>query len=399
MRGSHVADLRGRPEPALLERAMTLAGTRPPAKGLPTPRFALAHQWLWAGDLETARELLDAELSAARGWGDESFTQRVLVTLVDLEWRAGNWDLAERYLEEHRQLAFDGNNRWDEGVARWQQALFAASRGRAEEARQLALETVSLGEEFHRPWLALRGQWVLGFLALSLDEPAAAIGALRSAPEAVSKFGVHDAGPATILPDALEAAVGVGLLDEAEAILARFERHALGRGGWWTTPAILRCRALLLLAQGESEAALAAAEQAASDFEAACFPLDHGRALLVAGEALKRSGERRRAGAKLEAAKSVFSGLGAPLWLARAEKELRRARPRPRSDRELTSAERRVAALVAEGRTNREVSAQLFTTVGTVEVHLTRIYRKLGLRSRTELARLVADGTLDLEDA
>ena len=58
-----------------------------------------------------------------------------------------------------------------------------------------------------------------------------------------------------------------------------------------------------------------------------------------------------------------------------------------------------MAALVAAGRTNREVSAQLFTTVGTVEVHLTRIYRKLGLRSRTELARRVADGTLDLEDA
>ena len=48
--------------------------------------------------------------------------------------------------------------------------------------------------------------------------------------------------------------------------------------------------------------------------------------------------------------------------------------------------------------TNREVAAQLFTTVATVEAHLTRIYRKLGLRSRTQLARAVADGTLQLED-
>ncbi len=160
----------------------------------------------------------------------------------------------------------------------------------------------------------------------------------------------------------------------------------------------MRCRALLLLARGESEAALTAAEEAALGFEAAGFPLDHGRALLVAGEALRRLGERRRAAEKLEASQEIFADLGAPLWLARAEKELSRARPRPRSDRELTSAERRVAALVASGRTNREVSAQLFTTVGTVEVHLTRIYRKLGLRSRTELARRVADGTLDLDD-
>ena len=57
-----------------------------------------------------------------------------------------------------------------------------------------------------------------------------------------------------------------------------------------------------------------------------------------------------------------------------------------------------MAALVVEGRTNREVAAQLFTTVATVEAHLTRIYRKLGLRSRTQLARAVADGTLQLED-
>ena len=64
----------------------------------------------------------------------------------------------------------------------------------------------------------------------------------------------------------------------------------------------------------------------------------------------------------------------------------------------MTSAERGVAALVAAGRTNREVAAELFTTVGTVEVHLTRIYRKLGLRSRTELARKVAEGTLDIAE-
>jgi DNA-binding NarL/FixJ family response regulator len=128
------------------------------------------------------------------------------------------------------------------------------------------------------------------------------------------------------------------------------------------------------------------------------IPLDRGRALLAAGEALRRLGQRRRAADKLDAAKQVFAELGAPLWVARAEKELRRARPRLRRDRELTSAERGVAALVAAGRTNREVAAQLFTTVGTVEVHLTRIYRKLDVRSRTELARRVAEGTLDLAD-
>jgi DNA-binding NarL/FixJ family response regulator len=189
----------------------------------------------------------------------------------------------------------------------------------------------------------------------------------------------------------------LGRLEDAAEPLARIEVDAR-KGHLWAVPAALRCRALILLAEGDAAAALVAADEAATGFEAAGFALDHGRALFVAGEALRRLGERRRAGEKLEGAKAVFEKLGAALWAERAEKELQRARPRPRRDRELTSAERRVAALVADGRTNREVAAQLFTTVATVEAHLTRIYRKLGVRSRTELARQVADGTLSVAD-
>jgi len=177
----------------------------------------------------------------------------------------------------------------------------------------------------------------------------------------------------------------------------RASRQPLGRR-CSPSPAAQRCRALLLLARGDSAAAVAAAEEAAFLFEAAGFPLDRGRALLAAGEALRHLGKRRRAAERIVDANAIFSRLGAPLWVARAERELRRASPRPRRDRELTSAERRVAALVADGRTNREVAAQLFITVGSVEVQLTRIYRKLAVRSRTELARRVAEGTLDLAD-
>jgi DNA-binding NarL/FixJ family response regulator len=126
--------------------------------------------------------------------------------------------------------------------------------------------------------------------------------------------------------------------------------------------------------------------------------LHSGRSLLVAGEALRRAGERRRAGEKLDGAREIFLDLGAARWAERCDTELRRARPRPRRDRELTHAERRVAGLVAQGKKNREVAAQLFTTVSTVEAHLTRIYRKLGIRSRTELARLVADGRISLDE-
>ena len=89
--------------------------------------------------------------------------------------------------------------------------------------------------------------------------------------------------------------------------------------------------------------------------------------------------------------------MGAVPWLQRAEKELRRVSPRPRKDRVLTVSESRVAALVATGLTNKQVAGQLFTTVSTIEAHLTRIYRKANVRSRTELARMVAAGELHLD--
>jgi DNA-binding NarL/FixJ family response regulator len=118
------------------------------------------------------------------------------------------------------------------------------------------------------------------------------------------------------------------------------------------------------------------------------FALEFGR---VAKE------EDARLRPRLPMPASLQELVGAQPWLERAEDELRRANPRPRHDGELTNAERRVAALVVQGQTNKEVAARLFTTTATVEAHLTRIYRKLGVRSRTELARAATDGALTLE--
>ena len=167
-----------------------------------------------------------------------------------------------------------------------------------------------------------------------------------------------------MLPDVVEALVAVGRLDEAEAVLQQLEQQAAALEHRWATPAAVRCRALVLLAHERADEAAAAAEQAAAAFAEIGFPLDRARALLVAGAAKRRAGQRRKAADSLASAIEILDELGAPLWVERAEDELRRASPRPRRDRELTSAERRVAALVAQGMTNREVAAQLFTTVG-----------------------------------
>jgi DNA-binding CsgD family transcriptional regulator len=388
----YIREVSGRPEPALLRRALELGARRPSPSGLPPPGVSLALLTLWAGDLRPARRLLDRELDAAYTWGDESLMEVVRRLFVALEWWEGNWDRAEARLDEHSQFVFDAGDRPAEVHGLWQQALLAAARGRVEEARKLARETVRRAQEHQIALFVVIGRWVEGFLDLSLDAPEAAWKSLRLVP--ITEHPRH----IWFFPDVVEAAVASNRHDEAERVLAFLEARARAREHLWATCAALRSRALLLVARGESDVALAAAEEAAARLEAAGFPLDHGRSLLVAGEALRRLGERRRAAEKLESAGLIFAKLGAPLWQARAEKELSRARPRPRHDGEPTSAERRVAALVADGRTNGEVAAQLFITTSTVEAHLTRIYRKLGIRSRTELARLVADGRLSLDE-
>src|SRR6266540_7425843 len=102
------------------------------------------------------------------------------------------------------------------------------------------------------------------------------------------------------MPNAVEALVALGRLDDAAALLARFDARWADQR--WAMPARLRCRALLLLARRDLEAALAAAEEAVAASEAVGFPLERGRALHAAGEALRRLGQRRHAAKKLDAA-------------------------------------------------------------------------------------------------
>jgi len=102
---------------------------------------------------------------------------------------------------------------------------------------------------------------------------------------------------------------------------------------------------------------------------------------------------RREAREALEAALEIFDALGTPLWAAQVREALARIGGRAPGRDALTPTEHRVAALVAEGRTNREVATELFVTVRTVESNLTRVYAKLGVRSRTELARRLTNGS------
>jgi DNA-binding NarL/FixJ family response regulator len=362
-----------------------------------TPAASVGVRLLWAGELDRAREVLRREYDTLVRQGRTLMLPlHIMGTLSDVEWRAGRWAEAETYADEARAILEDALPGGAHVLA-CAQVMVAVSLGRADEARELGEANLRTAERYEDVNM-LRLGWALGHVALVSGDPAAAAEKLAWLPEALQAFGMTEPGWHPILPDVVEALVAVGRLDEAQGVLQQLEGQAAALEHRWATPAAVRCRALVLLAHEQAGEAAAAAEQAAAAFTEIGFPLDRARSLLVAGAAKRRAGQRRQAADSLASAIEILDELGAPLWVERAEDELRRASPRPRRERELTSAERGVAALGAQGHTNREVAAQLFTTVATVEAHLTRTYRKLGIRSRTQLARAVADGTLQLED-
>ena len=147
---------------------------------------------------------------------------------------------------------------------------------------------------------------------------------------------------------------------------------------------------MLAAGEGRIDDAVAAYEGALQWHERVDVPLDRGRTLLALGAAQRRAKRRREARATLEEALATFERIGAALWAERARAELSRISGRAATPGALTPAEERVAALVAEGKTNREVAAALFLSDRTVEGHLSRVFGKLGIKHRAEVAGALA---------
>jgi len=227
---------------------------------------------------------------------------------------------------------------------------------------------------------------VLGFLELSLGDPSAAHAQLGGMAGELEDLGIGDPGLYPFVPEEIEALLGLDLFDRANALTEGLERQGmeLDRPRLLATGA--RCRAYLLAATGDLTDALASLEAALRHHGRFAVPLELGRTLLAKGQVLRRLKQKRAARETLQEALDIFERLGAPLWAGQATAELARIGLRPPAPLGLTPTEERVAELVAAGQTNREVAQALFVSVHTVEDNLRRIYRKLGVRSRTELA-------------
>jgi DNA-binding CsgD family transcriptional regulator len=298
---------------------------------------------------------------------------------------AGRWPEAGAHAEELSALAEQT------GLMRLPAlrttAHLALLGGEVERARELlgavAGEAEALGE-----LLNLRAALQLdGLLELSLGDARSALEPLRRARLLAEQGGVGEPSMLAFALDEVEALAATGDAAAAGAVLRDFETRSSGDPSPWIGPLVLRGRGLVQAAAGELGAARVALEAAVAGESDLPLPLERARTLLLLGRVLRRVQQRSAANQALAEALARFEGLGASLWAARAREELERIGGRAGSRDALTPTEQRIAALVAAGQTNREVAATLFVTPKTVEAALTRIYRKLGVRSRTELAR------------
>jgi DNA-binding CsgD family transcriptional regulator len=368
-------------------RAVEIADRGRKVAGDREPRSAFAHQLWWRGHFAEAEELLEREGDEALRHGDEGALMRLGVFRGELELRRGDWDEAERSLEGTLEVARD----YWRIAALEVRAQVRARRGDPAalgDAAEIAASPFAASD----PVIAATADFTVGLVALGAgDAGRAAPGMLRLA-GLTKRLGAHAERVLAAIPDTVLALLEAGRAEEADRLTARLEARAAKGDHRWASAAAGLCRGSVLLAAGDVVGAQTLLAESRHVFETIGAQWELAQALLAEGNALRRAGTRTAAGDALERASAIFGELGADPWRRRALDDLRRARPRPRRDDSLTAAESRVAALVAAGRTNREVAAELFTTVATVEAHLTRIYRKLELRSRTELARAVADG-------
>jgi DNA-binding CsgD family transcriptional regulator len=352
-----------------------------------SPRYILSRQLLRLGETERARTGLEQLETEAAARGDESSRAQALWPLSLLEWQAGRWqqalDHAMAAYELAEQTQYTHARAW---VGR-AKVLIEADLGLVEQARASAAEALAFALETSNEVYRVHSLAGLGRIELELGDVAAAGGYLRELPAQLLDAGITDPSHA-VWADAIETLIALGELEQGRAYLEPYERHSERLGSPWALAAASRCRGLLAAAEGDATAAFAALER--SLVEAEAFPLERARTLLALGTVRRQAQQRRGAREALEQALAVFEDLGARLWAEKARGELSRISGRAPASEELTETERRVAKLAARGRSNKEIAAELFMGVSTVEAHLSRVYRKLGVR-RAELAARLAE--------
>ena len=377
----------GRPEAAATLRDVAeLAEPAAYGRVLSTPTFNQGVFALWTDGPEVA-QVLRGSRDDVVARGDEGSAPMVLAQLALAEYLAGGWTDAAHIAEEASELALQTGQRPMQAYSLATRALVRASLGLERDARADAQQALAFAGERGMAAARIHSLWALGVLELSLGRPTEAAQLLAPERERLLVAGVGEPGTIRFVPDEIEALASLGRTNEARTLLDWLEERGSALDRPSALAAAARCRGLLAAAGGDNDVALTEFEEALVEHARVAGPFERARTLLAFGATQRRTKKKAAARTSLSEALGVFEELGAALWAEKARSELASIGGRPPSSDGLTPAEERVAALVAEGRTNREVAALLYVTDRTVEYHLSRIYRKLGVRSRAELAR------------
>jgi DNA-binding CsgD family transcriptional regulator len=335
-----------------------------------------------------ARVLFETE---HREWRerDEPRSARALWGLAWVEFWAGRWELAA----EHAALAHVISTQYGLEVPQDHLpiAVIAVHRGRLELARTHSQRALELAEKqfpggIHPP----QHLAVIGLVALWGGNPPAAEEWLGKANRRAAEAGWGEPSVRWWSSDYAELLLELGRIDEAVKLIDVWEVDAARVNREWVFGYVTRSRGLIAAAQGDVNCAVSLLQRAVEQHKGVGDSYGRARALLALGVVQRRARQKRAAREAIQESLRGFDELGAATWVEKARGELGSIGGRTREEG-LTAAEQRVAELVAEGRTNREVAAALFLGERTVASHLTHIYAKLGIRSRTELARVLPE--------
>ena len=374
---------------ARLDRALELEDEQRQTTVEMRPSLIAGHLMLYEGRLQRACQLLGGLRQRILDRGEESDLPFVSGSLGWAECWRGDLAAAAAYADEALESASRIGMESLRCMALGHAALPAAYLGDADAVRSRASEALALAAATGYQVVSIWARWALAVLALSEGDPRAADAALAPLTALVEREGLAEPVRAMFLADAIEALVALGQLDRAEQLIAVLGRAATRLDRGWALAQAARCRALLLAARGDLDAASQAAGMAITLSEGLELRLELARTLLAAGQIERRARRKRAARELFERALEIFEAAGARLWASRARQEQERVAVRS-APGALSASEQRVARLAASGLTNREVAAQLFMSPKTVEANLARAYRKLGIRSRAELGSRLA---------
>lgn len=380
-----------------LQRAVALERQH---AGVPVPFRPSTHQVLlldWTGHLDEARERMLSLRSICIDHGDEAALSFVdFNAVLNCIWR-GRLDEAGLIIDDAVERARQLGGDVPLAAALTCRAAVAAYSGDADQTRNdftVAFATYERCKSYRlQEWLLT----ALGFLELSLGNYQASLNALEPLLSKLeSPLTSTEIIQASFVPDAAEALIGVGRLDEAEGLIHALESNGRRLDRPWMLAVGRRCYAMLLAARGDISAAAATAELAMTAHDRLPMPFERARTQLLLGQLQRRQRQRKAATATLREALQTFEQLGTTIWADRVKGELARGMSGGRRAGGLTPSEQRVAELTVTGMTNRDIAAALFISPKTVEVNLSRIYRKLNVSSRIELYRALGSSDTDI---